>query len=273
MADEKKLSVAEAIAARKQLAEAKSEATTALVQQEGDQQLARVPEWAKELLDFDWKNLKPYQTALLLMQKTYTRYGDNGRETYRLSFDQALVFAVRCFEIGLSPISSEVWFNLDTQQVATTVEGRRKLARLQGMNFGPPQFTWSENDWPKGVANPCNFSKDIECTCTMQIQGWDQPATYTGRLSEWFVGGVKGQWAKRPRNMLQTRMVGQCLTFASGIGVSEMPDENNYRDRDEGTKDVAPQAIVHNVQEAEFEPPETPISVSQPPSTTAKEKK
>jgi hypothetical protein len=257
MAEEKKPTLAETLANRKAaLVEAKEETSVVLVQQQTDRQLAQIPQWALDLRDFDWKKLQPHQTALMLMQRTYTRYGDAGKETYRLSFDQALIFAVRCFELGLSPFSGEVWFNPDTQQTATTVEGRRKLARLQGINLGPPKFTRLERDWPQQIPNLARWPKDIGYECQMKAAGWDEPASYTAWLSEWYVGKGRGtsQWDKRPENTLQTRAMGQCLTFASGIGISEMPDETSFvRGSEEEPSTGNPQKIIE-VQAQDFQP-------------------
>src|SRR3990167_3810050 len=61
---------------------------------------------AMSVLDsLDWAKLKPNQTALLLMQKPFPVSG--GGTTY-LTFKQALLFAIRAYELGVSPFSPEI---------------------------------------------------------------------------------------------------------------------------------------------------------------------
>src|SRR3990167_1730165 len=85
----------------------------------------------------DWRNLKPNQTALLLMQKPMNVSGGG---TMYLNFKQALLFAVRCFELGLSPFSDGVWFDANKSSVNLTLAGKRELARIKGIDLGPPKF-------------------------------------------------------------------------------------------------------------------------------------
>lgn len=255
MAEEAKLTVAEALAKRKaDVAAAKEETAVALTTQEADRELASIPKWVFDLTKWDWKELLPWQVAMLLMRKPYYRNTSTGKEMYRLNPDQALVFAYRASTLGLDPFSSEIWFNPDTWQASATVEGRRKVAKQNGMNFGPPQFTYVEKEWPAHIPNKGGFSTDIEGTCTMEVQGWTKPATYTGRLSEWYRGqgkGSKSPWDTNTMNQLFVRLQGQCLTFASGIGVSEMPDETSF---EKGNEEQPQQLQVIDVKAEEFKP-------------------
>ena len=66
----------------------------------------------------DWKHLKPNQMAVLLMQRPMAVSG--GGVLY-LNFRQALYFAVRAFELGVSPFSSAVWF--DPQKFTVNLNG------------------------------------------------------------------------------------------------------------------------------------------------------
>src|SRR3972149_12036863 len=92
----------------------------------------------------DWKHLKPNQTALLLMQRPMSVSG--GGIMY-LNFKQALLFAVRCFELGLSPFSDGVWFDSNKSTVNLTLSGKRELARLKGIDLGPPKFEALTREW------------------------------------------------------------------------------------------------------------------------------
>ena len=85
----------------------------------------------------DWNRLKPNQAAILLMQRPMSVSGGG---VMHLNFKQALYFAVRCYELGISPFSSGVWFDPARYSVNLTLEGKRELARLRGIDLGPPQF-------------------------------------------------------------------------------------------------------------------------------------
>src|SRR6185369_12193474 len=69
---------------------------------------------------FDWKKLPPPVMANLLTKIPFK--GRKDEPDYYLNPAQAMVFALRCFELGLSPFSSEVWFDRDKYKVNTTLE-------------------------------------------------------------------------------------------------------------------------------------------------------
>src|SRR5882724_11436647 len=92
----------------------------------------------------DWRNLKPHQTALLLMQKPMVASG--GGQMF-LSFKQAILFATRCYELQVSPFSSEVWFDPNRASVNLTLEGKRQVARAKGIDLGPPKFEELSRKW------------------------------------------------------------------------------------------------------------------------------
>ena len=103
----------------------------------------------------DWKSLKPNQMAVLLMQKPFSVSG--GGQLY-LSFKQALYFAVRCFELGVSPFSNSVWFDPAKFSVNLTLEGKREVARNKGIDLGPPTFEELSREW-KDVARMTDTGK------------------------------------------------------------------------------------------------------------------
>ena len=99
---------------------------------------------AMSVLDsLDWAKLKPNQTALLLMQKPFPV---SGGTTY-LNFRQALLFAIRAYELGLSPFSDNLWFDPARASVNITMSGKRELARLRGVDMGPPVFEELTREW------------------------------------------------------------------------------------------------------------------------------
>ena len=175
----------------------------------------------------DWRNLKPHQTALLLMQKPFSVPGGG---TLFLNFRQAILFATRCFELNVSPFSSEVWFNTSTASVNLTLEGRKQVARNKGIDLGPPQFEELSRPWPSNMSNNAKidelkklgFDKDLGVKCKMRVGpiANAEHAEYTAYLSEWMV--TKSiVWKERPTHMLQIRSAEKCISMAMGTGISD----------------------------------------------------
>src|SRR3990167_2593066 len=145
-------------------------AIDALVKQQ-DIPLLRVMEQMNSL---DWRDLKPHQMAFLLMQKPFPVQGGG---TMYLTFKQAILFATRAYELGVSPFSSEVWFDPNRGSVQLTLEGKRQVARNKGIDLGPPQFEELSREWtdvPKASATidelrKQGFTKDIGIKCRMRV--------------------------------------------------------------------------------------------------------
>lgn len=179
----------------------------------------------------DWKNLKPNQTALLLMQKPFPVSGGG---TSFLNFKQALLFAVRCFELGLSPFSDNVWFDPNKSSVNLTLSGKRELARLRGVDLGPPSFKEVYREWkdvPKITesgedAKKAGFTKDMGCECVMRVGDpkLQEKITYTAWINDWYVSRSP-VWKSKPGHMLSIRANEKAVTLALGTGASAMPDE------------------------------------------------
>ena len=179
----------------------------------------------------DWKDLKPNQTALLLMQRPMNVSGGG---TMYLNFKQALLFAVRCYELGLSPFSDGVWFDANKSSVNLTLAGKRELARIKGIDLGPPKFERLERAWtdvPRLTetaeeAKKAGFTKDIGFTCKIRVGKPEHGETcdYTAWLSEWYVGRSP-VWKAKPEHMLQTRATEKAISLAMGTGASSIPDE------------------------------------------------
>jgi len=171
----------------------------------------------------DWKNIPPPVLAQVLTQMPFKGSGTD--PDYFLKPWQALVFAMRCYELGLSPFSNEVWFNPKNNKVNVTFEGKLKLARKQGLNLGPPRFEVLKRPFPKGRMI-AGFDQDQGQKCSMTTSNQGDPAEYTAWLSEWYVP-ASPVWKAKPDHMLQLRAAEKCLSFASGIGSSELPDERD----------------------------------------------
>ncbi len=171
---------------------------------------------------FDWKAVPPPMLAQMLVQMPFK--GGAGEPDYFLAPWQAMVFAMRCFELGLSPFSNEVWFNPKNNKTNVTFEGKLKLARKQGLNLSPPRLT----------RNPIDMSKPlVSYTCV--ITSPSGPCEYTATLKDWYQA-KSPVWKDKPEHMLQLRAAEKCLSFASGIGSSELMGEQDLQIGEEAAK-------------------------------------
>lgn len=181
----------------------------------------------------DWKNLLPNQAALLLMQKPFNVSGGG---TMYLNFKQALLFAVRCFELGLSPFSDGVWFDPNRGSVNLTLSGKRELARIKGIDLGPPKFESLSREW-NSIAKisevgeelkKAGYAKDAGYRCSIRVGDpkYQEYVTYDAWLSEWYVSRSP-VWKAKPEHMLQTRATEKAISLAMGTGASALPDEKD----------------------------------------------
>lgn len=181
----------------------------------------------------DWKNLKPNQTAVLLMQRPMAVSGGG---VMFLNFKQALYFAVRAFELGVSPFSSGIWFDPQRYSVNLTLEGKREVARNRNIDLGPPSFEEMTREWkdvPKMTdtgedAKKAGFTKDLGIKCRMRVGDpkHAEHVEYLAWISEWFQP-KSPLWKSKPTHMLQIRANEKAVTMCLGTGVSAMPDEKD----------------------------------------------
>ena len=179
----------------------------------------------------DWKDLKPNQTALLLMQRPMAVSGGG---TMHLNFKQALLFAVRCYELGLSPFSDSVWFDPNRNAVNLTLAGKRELARIRNIDMGPPSFEEVYREWkdvPKitdagKAAQTSGFNKDMGSRCKIRIGDPKNKeyVDYTAWLNDWYVDRSP-VWKQKPSHMLTIRANEKAISLVLGTGASAMPDE------------------------------------------------
>ena len=185
----------------------------------------------EDLGTLNWKELKPHHTALLLMQKPINVSGGG---TLYLTFKQALLYAVRAFELGLSPFSDNLWFDPNRGTTNITLSGKRELARLRNIDLGPPSFAEVYRDWkdvPKvtstgAEAQKLGFSKDMGVTCTMRVGDPKngEHVNYTAWINDWFQP-KSPVWREKPNHMLTIRANEKALSLVLGTGASAMPDE------------------------------------------------
>ena len=179
----------------------------------------------------EWHKLKPNQMAVLLMAKPFSVSG--GGQLY-LSFKQALYFAVRCFELGVSPFSNSVWFDPAKFSVNLTLEGKREVARNRGIDLGPPKFEMLTREWkdvPKITdtgkdAQKAGFTKDIGYKCSVRVGDVknNEHSEYIAWINDWYVSRSP-VWQNKPDHMLQIRASEKAISMALGTGASAMPDE------------------------------------------------
>lgn len=193
----------------------------------------------------DWTKVPPPLLAQVLVNMPFK--GGSGDPDYYLQPWQALVFAMRCFELGLSPFSNEVWFNPKNNKVNVTFEGKLKLARKQGLELGPPHFERVEKKTADGkpVFAPGSKFPDWGYRCTMTTTRNGDLAEYTAWYSEWNVP-KSPVWQSKPDHMLQLRAAEKCLSFASGIGSSELMGEQDLQVGPEVAK------VMPEIQATEF---------------------
>src|SRR5882724_8919843 len=177
----------------------------------------------KGITSFDWKQIPPPFMAELLMQTPFR--GGAGEPDYYLSAYQAYRFAIRCYELGLSPLSTEVWYNPKNNMTNVTFEGKLKLARLNKLDLGPPRFEEKYRPFPKGK-QIAGMEKDLGISCKMTTGRANDEAEYTAWLSEWYMP-ASPVWKARPDHMLRIRSAEKCISFASGTGVSELMDDRD----------------------------------------------
>ena len=184
----------------------------------------------EQLDSLDWKALKPHHAALLLMQRPMNAPGGG---TMTLTFKQAIIFATRCYEMGVSPFSSEVWFNTNNSSVNLTLEGKKAVARNLGVDIGPPQFEDVTREWTNSAATTSRidelkklgFLKDTGIRCKIRVGAIanNEHAEYSAFISEWLVT-KSPVWVSKPLHMLQTRAYEKALSMAMGAGASDQVD-------------------------------------------------
>jgi hypothetical protein len=185
-------------------------------------------EMTEGMNSLNWRDLKPHQMAILLMQKPFAAQG--GGALY-LNFKQAILFATRCYELGVSPFSSEVWFDPGRATVNLTLEGKRQVARNKGIDLGPPAFEELERDWNKLAritptveeAKKAGFTRDIGIKVRIRVGDPKNQefSEYIAWLSEWYVSRSP-VWQAKPLHMLQTRATEKAISMALGTGASDM---------------------------------------------------
>jgi hypothetical protein len=169
---------------------------------------------------FDWRNVPPPAMAQILIRKPFSG-AKRDDPPYYLKVDQALYFAMRCYDLGVSPLGAEAWFDPVKWVVNLTAEGQRRVARNLGLNLGPPRYERLVRPWPVTKQPiPINgkaVAEDFGYTCKMDVNGRGD-VSYTAWFSEWF--RPTPIWREQSDHMLQVRAQDHAIEFATGVGMS-----------------------------------------------------
>ena len=131
--------------------------------------------------------------------------------------EQALIHAIRCFNLKVDPLSQDSWFNRDTWETNLTAAGQRTHARNCGINVGPPQFERVTRPWPAPKPMIVGYKEDVGYICKKQVADRGV-VSYTAWLSEWY--RPTGPWQSNTEHMLQVRADDKASEFATGVGIS-----------------------------------------------------
>lgn len=79
----------------------------------------------------------------------------------------------------------------------------------------------------KDLTDPVNLpgcvrNKDLECTVTIHVKGWDKPITRVARLSRWYKA-TNPNWKGNPEHMLELNTVAHACEYVPGanLGATE----------------------------------------------------
>lgn len=127
--------------------------------------------------------------------------------------EQALILGVCAYKLDLDPFLGEVYMMQNSHRANITLAGKMARARKENWKLGAPRYERDPEDSSKPV---------IAYKCILPVG--DSEITYTARLAEWMMPG-NPNWKTRPEHMLQVRALEKAISFATGIGVSENPDD------------------------------------------------
>lgn len=175
----------------------------------------------------DWTAWGLPMTAALL-RRIPQRGGRDG--DYFLSAEQAVIWAVTSFKLGLDPFLGDTYLVPASNRVNITLQGKLKKARMDGLNLGAPIFQRIPEDPEKPV---------LGYRCSIPIGQTAQMVEYVAMKKEWEMPG-NPNWKNRCEHMLQIRAYEKAVSFAAGIGASENPDDRDL----EVTKPDIPTPVV-----------------------------
>lgn len=217
---------------------AQQEATESLVAKKKAEELEQrqmIHEFLGSAMEYNELSLEAQ--VMYLMKRKY--WFD--RRWVTMNFWDALGMAATARENGLSihgndlyPLFKMVDGEARVANLGKSSEAKARIAKKEGVSFGPPQYTELRRDWPKEAfkVKPWWTEQDLGVTCiiNMYIENAVEPAMFTCWLSDWYEGipndrERRAYWDKNPWWMLRVRSKDKAITLASGVGQSDMQEE------------------------------------------------
>lgn len=135
-----------------------------------------------------------------------------------------VVFAIAYADrLGLDIMQGDV-YTTGEGRIATSNKAKIKLALKTGLIKGIEVDTVETSDV---IDLPgCIAKKDLKCTVTISVKGWDKPIVRSQRLSEWFMER-NPNWKGRPSHMLELNTTAHAceLVCPSETGPDEYPTQ------------------------------------------------
>jgi hypothetical protein len=181
--------------------------------------------------DAEWEGINTYNQDDIKptsMAKLYAALPWGPQGTY-YPFTICLMLALASRRRRLYPEDGDI-YPLPSGKVGTSLQGILKEAELKDKKIIGRKFTEVKRDWPKGLRLPYkdtsvkpwkegDFALDMEpgVKCEIVVNG--EPLEFTCWLTQWYKN--TDAWYKTWDNMLRVRSFMRCLSFGTGIAISE----------------------------------------------------
>jgi hypothetical protein len=120
-----------------------------------------------------------------------------------------IMFAVAyANSLGLDVMRGDV-FPTGEGRLGTSNKAKIKLALATGQIEG---IETSMRELPEDAPAGCASKKDLECTVTIYVKGWQKPITRKAKLSRWFKAS-NPNWKGNPEHMLELNTVAHACEY------------------------------------------------------------
>lgn len=122
-------------------------------------------------------------------------------------------------ESGLDIFAGDVY--MVQGRVSTSNKAKIKKALASGLVKG---IQTEMKELAEAAPQGCKCAKDLECTATITVQGWDKPIVRKAKLSRWFKSR-NPNWVDNPEHMLELNTVAHACEFVApgGTESDEVP--------------------------------------------------
>jgi hypothetical protein len=185
----------------------------------------------------EWTRLTPQAQILYIRSKRYYVSDKDGSAYISMKAVDAMGMVGYAMEKKLSVLGNDIYplfKRIDGEWRVTNFgvssEARARVAKNEGVSFGPPHYKDVTRPWPRNSFNSKPFWTEedigIECTINMYVGAVSEPCVFTAWLSEWYMGkpedkGRRSFWDKNPSWMLMVRAKDKAITLGSGVGQSD----------------------------------------------------